>query len=116
MKVIRTRTVPTEERGGYRIRRLATEPLHPSPTNIGLYQTIIPKGSKVGEHAHEQLTELLLFLTPCQVKTDEGMLSFESGDFLILEPGEFHEIYAGDEEVRLMAFKLPNVVADRKER
>ena len=116
MRVIRTASVPTEDREGYRIRRLITEELCPTPTNVGIYETSIPQGSRVGEHAHEQLTEILLFLTSCKVGTEEGMLSFAKGDLLILEPDEFHEIYAHDENACLIALKLPNIIDDRKER
>ena len=116
MKIIRTKSVDIEERGGYRIRRLATETLPQNAENLGLYETIIPQGSKVGDHAHQDLKEVLLFLTECRVETDEGTCHFDAGDFLVLEAGEFHEIHADRGEVRLIAMKLPNLVGDRLER
>lgn len=112
MKLIRTSEVPTEERGGYRIRRLATEAL-PRPENVGLYQTMVPKGSKVSAHAHAGLKELLYFINPARVVVDGKDHLVGAGDFMILEPGEVHEIFADDEELTLLAFKLPNLVHDR---
>jgi len=113
MKAIKLDNIPVEERGGYKIRRIVTQPLGFKPENIGLYQTIIPKNSKCSNHAHGRLDEIIFFLTKAKVKTKSSMLKFGEGDFLIIGAGEFHEIIAEDEEVRLIALKLPNIEDDR---
>lgn len=113
MKTIRLKEIPLEERGGYQIKRIVTEKLNFRPENVGIYQTIIPPGNKCPNHAHGQLDEILFFLTRAKVKTESAMLEFEEGDFLIISPGEFHEIIAEEAEVRLIALKIPNIVDDR---
>ena len=113
MKIIRLKEVPLEERGGYQIKRIVTEKLNFEPANVGIYKTIIPPGSKCPNHAHGQLDEILFFLSRAKVDTKEGMLKFEKGDFLVIKPGEFHEIIAEDQEVSLIALKLPNHIKDR---
>ncbi len=113
MKVIRLNEIALEERDGYKIKRVATEKLNFRPENIGLYQTIIPPQSKCPNHAHGKLDEIIFFLTKAKVRTQSGILEFRKGDFLVLSHGEFHEIIAEDEEVKLIALKLPNIVDDR---
>jgi len=113
MKTIRLDEIPIEERSGYRIKRIATEKLNFNPENIGIYKTIIPPQSKCPNHAHVQLDEVLLFLTKAKVKTESGILTFSEGDVLVIGANEFHEIIAENEEVRLIALKMPNIVEDR---
>ena len=65
MKIIRIKDVPVEVRGGgsYSIKRLFTESLSKNPQNVGFYETTVPKGSVCGHHFHENLDEIILFLT-----------------------------------------------------
>lgn len=106
--------VSEEERGEYSIKRLFTKELEHEIENVGFYRTLIPEGNKVAMHHHENLAEVLFFLTKGFVKTDEGEFELESGDSIFLEKGDNHEIVAREDEVRLIAVKLPNYVEDKQ--
>ena len=115
MKIIRFNEIPNEQRKGYSIKRLCTEKLNKNPENIGFYETTIPPHSKVKKHIHQNLDEVLLFLTKAKVRVDSEVHSFNPGDIMILPPDSPHEIFAEEEEVKLIAVKLPNIVDDKVE-
>ena len=113
MKIIRLNHIPNEERDGYFIKRLFTHQLEKEPNNVGFYQTTIPKGSIVKGHYHANLEEVLYFITKAKVKSESLTFSFEPGDIMILSPGDWHEIIAEEEDAKLIAVKLPNIVDDK---
>jgi len=115
MKIIRYKDVPDEIRGGgaYSIKRILTEKLNYNPDNIGFYQTTIPPGSKVAGHYHEHLDEAFIFLTKAKVILEGKEYHFEPKDLVFLKGGEKHEIIAEDEEVVLIALKLPDHKEDK---
>jgi dTDP-4-dehydrorhamnose reductase len=114
-KLTRYEDIPVEirEKGGYSIKRLLTEPLRTKPDNVGFYETTIPAHSKVTNHYHERLDEFLYFLTPGIVTTKDKRFDLKPGDILTLAPGEAHEIVAEDNEVKLIAVKIPNIPEDK---
>jgi quercetin dioxygenase-like cupin family protein len=114
MKIVRTNEVPEEGKGEYTIKRLFTEPLKHNPENIGFYLTTVPPRRKAKRHSHPIALEIIFFLTNGVVQDDESAYSFSANDIAILQPGERHEIQAGDEEVRLIAVRIPNFVADKE--
>jgi len=115
MRIIRIDEIPEEDRGEYSIKRLFTETLKHDVENVGFYRTLIPAGNKVPRHHHESLDEVLFFLTDGVVETEEyGQIEFQSGDSLFIEKGEDHEIIAVENEIRLIAVKLPNNVDDKR--
>ena len=115
IKIIRLNEIPDEirEGGGYSIKRLFTEALSKNPDNVGFYQTTIPKGSRVKNHYHDKLDEILYFITSGKVRVGEKIYEFSPGDLMVLPPRSPHEIIADDKEVRLIAVKLPNIVDDK---
>lgn len=113
MKIIRLKDVPVEERGGYSIKRLFTEELSKNPDNVGFYETTIPQGSVCGHHYHEQLDEIIMFLTKAKMRVEEKVYDFEPKDIVILKPGDKHEFVAEECELKLIAIKLPNIVDDK---
>lgn len=115
MKIIRVDEVDDEVRGGgsYIIKRLITDELEHSPSNIGFYQTTVPKGSKVQYHSHSSLDEVFIFMTPGRAKIEDKEYRFRPKDIVFLRAGERHEIYADDEDVVLIAIKLPDNKEDK---
>jgi len=113
MKIIKIKDVSVEDRGEYSIKRMFTTVLSHSPTNAGIYETTIPPNRAVKNHYHANLDEIIYFITKGYVKIDFEEVEFDEGDLLILESGDSHEIYAKDEEVRLIAIKLPNIANDK---
>ena len=113
MKIIKLKEVPIEERGSYSIKRLFTEQLSKNPQNVGFYETTVPKGNVCGHHFHEELDEIIIFLTKAKVRVEQEIYDFESGDIIILKPGDKHEFIAEENEVKLIAIKLPNIVDDK---
>lgn len=113
MEIIKIKDVEVEDRGEYTIKRLFTTVLSHSPQNAGIYETTIPPKSAVKNHYHANLDEIIYFITKGYVKINFKEVEFDEGDLLILDSGDTHEIYAKDEEVRLIAIKLPNNVEDK---
>jgi quercetin dioxygenase-like cupin family protein len=113
MKIIRLKDVPAEERDGYSIKRLFTEPLSNHPENVGFYETTVPKGSVCKQHYHAKLDEFILFLTKAKMRVEKEIYNFEPGDMVILKPQDKHEFVAEENEVKLIAMKLPNIVDDK---
>ncbi|ELZ51168.1 hypothetical protein C465_04334 [Halorubrum distributum JCM 9100] len=113
MDVIRIDEISEENRGEYSIKRLFTEQLEHDVENVGFYRTLIPEGNKVAKHHHENLDEVLYFLTDGIVETDEEIIEFNTGDSMVLKKGDNHEIRAENGEVRLIAVKLPNHKEDK---
>lgn len=115
MKIIRLKDMPVEMKKGYSIKRLFTEHLSCNPENVGFYETTVPKGSICRHHYHEKLDEIILFLTKAKMRAEKDIYIFETGDIVILNPKDRHEFIAEDNEVRLIAVKLPNIVDDKVE-
>ncbi len=114
-KIIRIDEIPDEQRegGNYSIKRMFTEKLRKNPDNIGFYQTTILPRNKVKHHSHQQLDEVLYFLTPGKVRIKSKIYEFNPGDVMILPPDTPHEIFAEDKKVVLIAVKLPNIPDDK---
>lgn len=112
MKIIRLNEISEENRNGYTIRRLLTEPLHHNPENIGFYLTTIPASSKVKCHFHPLAIEIIIFLTSGTIKSNKEIYRFSPGDLAVISPREKHEIVA-DSEVKLMAVRIPNFPDDK---
>lgn len=116
IKIIRSNEVLSEKRGkygGYSIKRLFTEALNKNPKNLGFYETTIRPKDSVKNHYHKDLDEILYFITKGKVKVNDNIYTFNPGDIIILPPENPHEIIADEEEVRLIAIKLPNIVNDK---
>ncbi len=115
MKIIRLKDVPIENKKGYSIKRLFTEFLSCKPENVGFYETTVPIGGVCKHHYHEKLDEVILFLTKAKMRVEKEIYDFEAGDIVILKPKDRHEFIAQDNEVRLIAVKLPNIIDDKVE-
>ncbi len=115
MNIIRLKDVSAEEREGYSIKRLFIESLSCNPENVGFYETTVPKGSICKQHYHEKLDEIIMFLTKAKMKVEKDIYNFEPGDMAILKPGDKHEFIAEENEIKLIAVKLPNIVEDKVE-
>ena len=59
--------------------------------------------------------EIIYFITKAKMRVDDEMFSFEPGDMVFLNPGDKHEFVAEDDDIRLIAVKLPNIVDDKVE-
>lgn len=115
MKIIKLKEIPVEEKKGYSIKRLFTEVLSCNPQNVGFYETTIPKGSVCKHHYHKELDEIILFLTTAKMRVEQEIYDFETGDIVILNPSDKHEFIAENNEVKLIAVKLPNIPDDKVE-
>ncbi|MCH8304702.1 MAG: hypothetical protein IIB94_06170 [Candidatus Marinimicrobia bacterium] len=113
MEIIKLKDVEVEDRGDYSIKRMYTAVLSHAPQNAGIYETTIPPNCAVKNHFHASLDEIIYFITKGYVKINFEEVEFDEGDLLILDSGDSHEIFAKDEEVRLIAIKLPNKVDDK---
>ena len=113
MKIIRLNEIPDEDRKGYSIKRLFTMPLSQRPENVGLYETTVPKGSVCKLHKHDQLDEIIYFITKAKAKLGKEIYSFEPGDMIFLSPGDIHEFIAEECDLKLIAIKLPNNKDDK---
>jgi mannose-6-phosphate isomerase-like protein (cupin superfamily) len=92
-----------------------TEKLNKAAKNVGFYETTIPPGSKVKNHFHSELDEVLYFLTGGEMIIESKKYHLSPGDSVILSPNTPHEIFSGNSEVKLIAVKLPNIVEDKIE-
>lgn len=115
MKIIRLRDIPIEQKKGYSIKRLFTESLSYNPENVGFYETTVPKGSICKHHYHEKLDEIILFLTKTKMRVEKEIYNFEPGDIVIFKPRDKHEFIAEENEIKLIAVKLPNIIDDKVE-
>lgn len=113
MKIIKLNDVPDEERGGYSIKRLFTEALTQNPQNVGFFETTVPKGSVCKHHYHTKQDEIIYFITKGKMRVESKFYDFEPGDLVILRPGDKHEFVADENEVKLIAVRLPNIVDDK---
>lgn len=112
MKIIRSNEILEEDRNGYTIRRLLTEPLCPHTENVGFYFTTIPASSKVKYHFHPLALEVIIFLTNGTIKSNKETYHFLPGDLAVISPREKHEIIA-DRAVNLLAVRFPNFPNDK---
>lgn len=112
-RVIRESDIADEQRnGGYSIKRIGLFKVH-QPDSIAVIQTTIPAGEKVANHLHSTLEELLYFMTPGRMKIEGRDYDLEKGDLVYLERGTPHEIYADNQEVILLALRLPEDPKDK---
>ncbi|MBS3093070.1 sugar nucleotide-binding protein [Candidatus Pacearchaeota archaeon] len=116
-RIIRSKDVPLEDRspyGGYFIKRLFNGQLNDSDENVGLYETIIRPHSTVKSHYHKNLDEILYFFTACFLVIGSEKIEIHPNDTVILPRGVPHEVITQNEEVRLLAIKIPNIVEDKR--
>jgi len=113
MKIIRLKNIPREKKEGYSIKRLLTEKISNKPDSIGFYETTVPVRSKCAQHIHERLYEFIYFLTKGKMRIDNKYYKLDPGDIVILHPGDKHEFIADEDEVRIIAIKLPNIINDK---
>lgn len=112
MKIIRLNGISEEDRNGYTIKRILTEPLKHNPENIGFYLTTIPALSEVKCHFHPLAVEMIIFLTSGTIKSGQETHHLSTGDLVVISPKEKHEIIA-DNEVKLVAVRIPNFPDDK---
>src|SRR3989338_1006310 len=116
-RIIRSKDVPLEDRspyGGYFIKRLFNGQLNDSDENVGLYETIIRPHSTVKSHYHKNLDEILYFFTACFLVIGSEKIEIHPNDTVILPRGVPHEVITQNEEVRLLAIKIHNIVEDKR--
>ena len=112
-EIIRRKDVDNIDRGGYRIKRLFTKIFQEPPSDIGFYETTIPKGGVCKEQWHEKSYEIVYFLTPGSAKLKDQVYTFDKGDLVILDPGEKHEWQATNQELIVFAMRLPHLIEDK---
>ena len=102
-------------RGGYSARYYADIQFRQHLETAGFIYVSIPACTQTDPHAHEELEELFIVLTPLVIVVDEKEISLSPGDLLMVEPNEFHSIRAPlNEEGKLVAIKCPNLKDDKK--
>ncbi len=113
MQIIRRTEVADVDRGGYIIKRLFTKAFKEAPSDVGLYETRIPKGSVCKEQWHNKSYELVYFLTPGHALLDGKEYVLGVGDIVIVDPGEKHEWRAVDQDVQVFALRFPHLLDDK---
>lgn len=98
--------------GGYRgiIRKIT---VNKNVDVFGFYEIVIPPHSISIDHYHEHFVEVFYLQTPMRIKINGKEFNLAAGTIVVLNPGDRHEEYAGEEEVRYLVFKLPDVKGDK---
>lgn len=115
-KIIRSDQIPLEDRtsyGGYYIRRLFTETIDTLAENIGFYETTICPNSIVKNHYHENLDEIIYFFSKGNIRIGSELVMINPRDVVIIPRGVPHEVISGEEEIKLLAIKIPNIPEDK---
>lgn len=115
-KIIRSDQIPLEDRtsyGGYSIRRLFTETIDTLAENIGFYETTIHANSIVKNHYHKHLDEILYFFSRGTIRIGSELVMINPKDVVIIPRGVPHEVISGEEEIKLLAIKIPNILEDK---
>ncbi len=107
MKFIKSKLISKEDRGEYSIKRLF------DLKNAGFYETTIPAMQTVPNHYHVNCEEVLYFRGSGQIQVEGVHYDVVAGDFISLEKGEEHTIYAGTKDLKLIAIKFPNLKEDK---
>jgi len=76
--------------------------------NILMLISEIPEGCIEQKHYHSNSIEIFYCLTSAKVIVEGEEIQLETGDTLLLEPGDVHQIEA-DHRMKLLVIKIPNI-------
>lgn len=115
VRVFRIKDTTPTERSGYSARYYADVQFNKRLDTAGFIFVTIPNNTETVPHAHENLEELFIALSPLSMIVNEIQYDLVPGDLLIVEPNEFHSIKSGKEgDNNLVAIKCPNLKNDKK--
>ncbi len=113
--LFRPKESPEIKKQGYSARYYADIQFSQYLDTAGFIFVTIAAGTETEPHAHEQLQELFVALTPLSMIVDKTQFELVPGDLLLVEPSEFHSIKAPmDNNGKLLAIKCPNLKSDKK--
>ncbi len=116
MKVYRKDNSSKVQRAGYTAHYIADIELSHRLDTAGVILVDIPKGTKTTPHAHRELEELFIALNVVSMGVGDSFIDLKVGDIVLVEPGEKHWFESSKEnEVRIIAIKLPNLKDDKIE-
>ena len=83
------------------------------PIQVGMKSGATPFG---GPHLHKTMAEYFYLLSgEIRLRVNEETLELKSGDLVVVEPGEAHEVLAATPDARLLLLMPPPVANDKVE-
>lgn len=96
--------------------RVAHELLNVAPddgTRVAVLLAYHHAGFVEDVHVHRHMWELLYFLDPAVYRVGDRAVSLNSGDLLVIEPGEPHGALPVPHPVRIHVTQVPKVAGDK---
>jgi mannose-6-phosphate isomerase-like protein (cupin superfamily) len=114
MKIYRAKEAKQEQKDGFLLGTLAELNLQNNPSSVGFFRPSIPPNGHLRNHYHEDLVEFMFFLNPARIKCGSETFDIESGDLVMFNRGDQHEVFVGPEGDIPFVIKLPNNPKDTK--
>ncbi|MCK5588178.1 MAG: cupin domain-containing protein [Candidatus Lokiarchaeota archaeon] len=111
MKLIKEIEKIEEDRGGYTRKVLLEQKNAIRSTWVAL--VTIPPSGKAQAHFHENVTEFFYFLGAATIGINNKQYDVDTGDLVIVDPGEAHWVKSGETSLQIVVFKFPNIPEDK---
>ncbi len=60
-----------------------------------LSKTVLKPRQRTNGHSHVGIEEIYFFMSPAQIKINEKLHYVEEGDTVLIDDGEFHQVFNG---------------------
>ncbi len=110
----RIRDAVKVERVGYSASYVSDIEFSSLISSAGFIVVSIPAGKTTKPHAHEHIQEVFVANSQVNIFIDGTQYLLESGDVVLVDPGEFHSFQAPlDSDSSIIAVKVPNIKDDK---
>jgi len=113
MKIVRRNDIETKERGGYFVKELLNYNFGRPVESAAFFETQIIEEGNFTEQWHNEMDEMIYFLTPGYATVNGREYEFEKWDLLMLSRGEKHGFRAKKNDLYLLAIRWPDLPNDK---
>ncbi len=115
MKLIKEIEKIEEDRGGYTRKVLLEQNFEQKNAIRSTWVALvtIPPSGKAHAHFHENVTEFFYFLGAATIGINNKKYDVDTGDLVIVDPGEAHWVKSGETSLQIVVFKFPNIPEDK---
>ncbi|MBD3405196.1 MAG: hypothetical protein GF411_03555 [Candidatus Lokiarchaeota archaeon] len=113
VRIFRRAHAPTKGKAGYIAEYVADITLQKNVDSAGFILVQIPSKTRTVPHAHTELQEIFVTLNRTKIGVGSQVFELEKGDIVIVDPSESHYFLTYDEQVTIIAIKIPNLKDDK---
>ena len=115
MQIVRASETSADIRpDGREVKYLSEIEINMHVDKIALIEAIHPADLSEQQHSHPKTYDIFYFLDPANYRINGEDYYINSGDYLILEPGDIHGAIDIKNRTRILVLKLPFIADDKR--